>query len=272
MNKIANKLVAIAKDLEAAEYLLPNNVNLHAAIKKSIGDLEIALNKSTKNLDEFNKIVILKNEVNDSRITNWVKAVEVVLDKIGKLLSQLKDRASMGGNPYIVSSADFIKIQKSLDNLTYEEGARGFMDDLAKNDENERAITALFGSLNDIATALDYIKMSEDSAINEGVKKLKGQHRTSFKNRLAYMFGDEEQVKWDIHNIDIWGPEDFGSFETSKFDTKREVGKACVDYLVENYPDMRGQIRTKWFSNNIFHVLDKEGNSLFEVKKEDEEF
>lgn len=272
MNRLANQLVAIAKDLEAAEYILPNNVNLHDVIRKSIGELETALNKSTKNLDEFNKTVILKNEVNDSRITGWVKAVEVCLDKVGKLLSQLKGRVSMGGNPYIVSSADFIKVQKSVDSLTYEEGARGFMDKLAKNDENEQSITALFMSLNDISTALDYIQMSEEAATDEGVKKLKGQPKTSSVNTMAYIIDNSESVKWTIHNIDIWGPDDFGSFKTSKFDTKREVGKACVDYLIENYPDMRGQIRTKWFGNDIFHVLDKEGNSLFEVKKEVVEF
>ena len=85
--------------------------------------------------------------------------------------------------------------------------------------------------------------------------------------KIASLLDDGQQTTWKIENIDIWGPSDFDSFETDRFSTKREIGKACIDYLVEQHPDWRGQIHAKWFGEDIFHILDKEGQSLLEVKK-----
>lgn len=58
--------------------------------------------------------------------------------------------------------------------------------------------------------------------------------------KIAFELDSDEKIRWKIENIDIWGPSDFGSFETGRFENKREIGNACIDYLVGKYPDWRG--------------------------------
>lgn len=88
--------------------------------------------------------------------------------------------------------------------------------------------------------------------------------------RIASEIGGDE-VEWKIENIDIWGSKDWGEFKSDRFDGKREIGSKCIEYLVGKYPDWRGKIRVKWFGNDIFHVMDKSGESLLEVKRVENE-